>query len=192
VLEEACRRGRILSHGRKTPLHMSVNLSARQLQETDLEDQVVGALRAGGLDPQNLVLEVTETLIMLEPRKMIARLRALRELGVRLAIDDFGTGYSSLAYLQNLPVDILKIDRSFIHETASAGLSPLARGIVDLGRAMRLVMVAEGIERREQAEALRSVGCELGQGFHLARPMEAEAFEKLLRSTPILLEPQAG
>ena len=192
VLEEACRRGRILSDGRKTPLHMSVNLSARQLQENDLEDQVVGALRAGGLDPQNLVLEVTESLIMLEPRKMIARLRALRELGVRLAIDDFGTGYSSLAYLQNLPVDILKIDRSFIHEAASAGLSPLARGIVDLGRAMRLVMVAEGIERREQADALRSVGCELGQGFHLARPMEAEAFEKLLRTRPSLLEPEAG
>ena len=193
VLEEACRRGRILSDGRKAPLHMSVNLSARQLQETDLEDQVVGALRAGGLDPQNLVLEVTESLIMLEPRKMIARLRALRELGVRLAIDDFGTGYSSLAYLQNLPVDILKIDRSFIQETASAGLSPLARGIVDLGRAMHLVMVAEGIERREQADALRRVGCELGQGFHLARPMEAAAFEKLLRTTPsLLLEPSAG
>lgn len=184
VLEEACRRGRILSDGRKTALHMSINLSARQLQETDLEDQVVGALRAGGLDPQNLVLEVTESLIMQEPRKMIARLRALRDLGVRLAIDDFGTGYSSLAYLQNLPVDILKIDRSFILDASAAGLSPLARGIVDLGRAMRLVMVAEGIERREQAEALRSAGCELGQGFHLARPMESEAFERLLRTTP--------
>jgi diguanylate cyclase (GGDEF)-like protein/PAS domain S-box-containing protein len=193
VLEEACRRGRIFSDGRKTPLHMSVNLSARQLQEMDLEDQVVGALRAGGLDPQNLVLEVTESLIMLEPRKMIARLRGLKDLGVRLAIDDFGTGYSSLAYLQNLPVDILKMDRSFIHETAAAGLSPLARGIVDLGRAMRLVMVAEGIERREQAEALRRVGCELGQGFHLARPMDAAAFERLLRTTPsLLLEPSTG
>jgi diguanylate cyclase (GGDEF)-like protein/PAS domain S-box-containing protein len=189
VLEEACRRGRTLSDGRKTPLHMSVNLSARQLQENDLEDQVVGALRAGGLDPQNLVLEVTESLIMLEPRKMIARLRALKDLGVRLAIDDFGTGYSSLAYLQNLPVDILKIDRSFILEAGPAGLSPLARGIVDLGRAMRLVMVAEGIERPEQVEALRGAGCELGQGFHLARPMESEALEKILSSKDVLLEP---
>jgi len=186
VLEEACRRGRIFSDGRKTPFHISVNLSARQLQETDLEDQVVGAIRAGGLDPQNLILEVTETLIMLEPRKMIARLRALKELGVRLAIDDFGTGYSSLAYLQNLPVDVLKIDRSFILEAGPLGLSPLARGIVDLGRAMHLVMVAEGIERSEQTEALRRAGCELGQGFHLARPMDSHAFERLLRSSSTL------
>ena len=186
VLEEACRGIRSLSRGR-AKFHVSVNLSARQLQEKDLVDQVAGALSATGLSPDRLVLEVTETLIMLEPRTMIARLRALKELGVRLAIDDFGTGYSSLAYLQNLPVDILKIDRSFIHESVSGGLSPLARGIVDLGRAMRLVMVAEGIERREQAEALRRVGCELGQGFHLARPMDSGAFERLLRSTPSLL-----
>jgi diguanylate cyclase (GGDEF)-like protein/PAS domain S-box-containing protein len=190
VLEEACRSIRSLSRGR-AGFHVSVNLSARQLQEADLVDQVAGALSAAGLAPENLVLEVTESMIMLEPRTMIARLRALKELGVRLAIDDFGTGYSSLSYLQNLPVDILKIDRSFIHEPANAGLSPLARGIVDLGRAMRLVMVAEGIERREQAESLRRVGCELGQGFYLARPMEGAAFERLIRSTPsLLLEPE--
>jgi len=192
VLEEACRRGRILSESAPAPLRMSVNLSARQLQETDLEDQVVGALRAGGLEPSSLVLEVTESLIMLEPRKMIARLRALKELGVRLAIDDFGTGYSSLAYLQSLPVDILKIDRSFLHDAGAAGLSPLARGIVDLGRAMRLVMVAEGIEQPEQVAALRAAGCELGQGFHLARPMEADAFDKLLRSRASLPAPAAS
>ncbi|HEY2798466.1 MAG TPA: EAL domain-containing protein [Thermoanaerobaculia bacterium] len=192
VLEEACRRGRILSEGLASPLRISVNLSARQLQEMDLEDQVVGALRAGGFDPSSLVLEVTESLIMLEPRKMIARLRALRDLGVRLAIDDFGTGYSSLAYLQSLPVDILKIDRSFLHDAGAAGLSPLARGIVDLGRAMRLVMVAEGIERPEQIEALREAGCELGQGFHLARPMEADALDRLLRSGATLLAPAAS
>ncbi len=111
---------------------------------------------------------------------------------MRLAIDDFGTGYSSLSYLQNLPVDILKIDRSFLHDAGTSGLSPLARGIVDLGRAMRLVMVAEGIERPEQADALREAGCELGQGFHLARPMEADALDKLLRSGAVLLPPAAG
>ena len=190
VLEEACRNIGTLRRGRAL-IHVSVNLSARQLQEADLVDQVASALRAADLAPEHLVLEVTESMIMLEPRTMIPRLRALKELGVRLAIDDFGTGYSSLAYLQNLPVDILKIDRSFIREPAAAGLSPLARGIVDLGRAMHLVMVAEGIEHVEQADALRRVGCELGQGFYLARPMEAAAFEKLIRSTPSLL-PRPG
>ncbi len=186
VLEEACRT--IAAHSRRDPgIHVSVNLSARQLQESDLVETVAAALREAGLPPDRLVLEVTESLIMVDPRTMIPRMRALRDLGVRIAIDDFGTGYSSLAYLQNLPVDILKIDRSFIHgPTLAPGLSPLARGIVDLGRAMRLVMVAEGIELAEQADALKLSGCELGQGFFLARPMEASAFERLLRSTSTL------
>ena len=98
-------------------------------------------------------------------------------------MDDFGTGYSSLAYLQNLPVDILKIDRSFIQEASgNIGLSLLARGIVDLGRAMRLTTVAEGIERSEQVHALRETACEFGQGFYLARPMVDGDFAKLLSS----------
>jgi len=186
VLEEACRT--IAAHSRGgSAIHVSVNLSARQLQEADLVEIVAAALRDAGLPPDRLVLEVTESLIMVDPRTMIPRMRALRDLGVRIAIDDFGTGYSSLSYLQNLPVDILKIDRSFIHGPALApGLSPLARGIVDLGRAMRLVMVAEGIELAEQADALKISGCELGQGFFLARPMEASAFESLLKSTSTL------
>ena len=118
---------------------------------------------------------------MLETRTIIPRLRALKTLGLRLAIDDFGTGYSSLAYLQNLPVDILKIDRSFIHgNTSAGGLSPLARGIVDLGKAMRLVMVAEGIEEPAEAEALRNSGCELGQGYHFSRPVPGADFQKFL------------
>ncbi|MFY9550167.1 MAG: EAL domain-containing protein [Thermoanaerobaculia bacterium] len=186
VLEEACRTIGALSRG-GPPIHISVNLSARQLQEADIVEQVAAALRAGGIGPERLVLEVTESLIMVEPRTMIPRMRALRELGVRLAIDDFGTGYSSLAYLQNLPVDILKIDRSFILLPGPAAeLSALARGIVDLGRAMQLVMVAEGIERGEQADALRTVGCELGQGYFLARPMEEKAFAELLLSAATL------
>ena len=103
---------------------------------------------------------------------------------MRLAIDDFGTGYSSLAYLQNLPVDILKIDQSFIRGRVRRGraLTPLARGIVDLGKAMRLVMVAEGIERVEEADALRTSGCELGQGFHFSRPVPEREFLEFLES----------
>jgi diguanylate cyclase (GGDEF)-like protein/PAS domain S-box-containing protein len=180
VLEEACRGANRWSRGPEAP-HISVNLSARQLQEADLVDRVREALRGARLDPGRLVLEITESLIMLETRTILPRLRALKTLGLRLAIDDFGTGYSSLSYLQNLPVDILKIDRSFIHgKTSTAGLSPLARGIVDLGKAMRLVMVAEGIETREEADALRSSGCELGQGHHFSPPVPGADFEKFL------------
>ena len=145
--------------------------------------QVQAALARAGLPPSRLVLEVTESLIMVDPRSMIPRLRELKDLGLRLAVDDFGTGYSSLAYLQNLPVDILKIDRSFIQEASGdIGLSLLARGIVDLGRAMRLTTVAEGIEHSEQVHALRETACEFGQGFYLARPMVDADFAKLLSS----------
>ena len=183
VLEEACRGASRWSRGGPDALHISVNLSARQLQEVDLVDRVRDALRDARLDPGRLVLEITESLIMLETRTIIPRLRALKSLGLRLAIDDFGTGYSSLAYLQNLPVDILKIDRSFIHgKTSTVGLSPLARGIVDLGKAMRLVMVAEGIEEPEEAAALRSSGCELGQGYHFSRPVPGADFQKFLEA----------
>jgi diguanylate cyclase (GGDEF)-like protein len=183
VIEEACRGASRWSRGGPVPLHISVNLSARQLQEADLVDRVRDALNAARLDPGRLVLEITESLIMLETRTIIPRLRALKSLGLRLAIDDFGTGYSSLAYLQNLPVDILKIDRSFIHgKTSIAGLSPLARGIVDLGKAMHLVMVAEGIEEPEEAAALRSAGCELGQGYHFSRPVPGAEFQKFLEA----------
>ena len=182
VIEEACRRVAALS-GPGATTHVSVNLSARQLQEPDLVAEVRAALERAGLPPSRLVLEVTESLIMVDPRSMIPRLRELKELGLRLAVDDFGTGYSSLAYLQNLPVDILKIDRSFIQEASGdIGLSLLARGIVDLGRAMRLTTVAEGIEHSEQVHALRETACEFGQGFYLARPMVDADFAKLLSS----------
>jgi len=182
VLEEACRSAARWPRS-AGPLHVSVNLSARQLQEQDLVDRVRDALRAARLDPSRLVLEITETLIMLETRTIMPRLRALKTLGLRLAIDDFGTGYSSLSYLQNLPVDILKIDQSFIRgrtPSGTRGLSPLARGIVDLGKAMRLVMVGEGIERGEEADALRTSGCELGQGFHFSRPVAETEFQRFL------------
>ncbi|HTR04686.1 MAG TPA: EAL domain-containing protein [Thermoanaerobaculia bacterium] len=183
VLEQACRDAARWPRSGAGPLHVSVNLSARQLQEQDLVDRVREAFRAARLEPSRLVLEITESLIMLETRTIIPRLRALKTLGLRLAIDDFGTGYSSLAYLQNLPVDILKIDQSFLRgriPSGGRGLSPLARGIVDLGKAMRLVMVGEGIERLEEADALRTSGCELGQGFHFSRPVPEPDFRRYL------------
>src|SRR5262249_40293951 len=132
-----------------------------------------------------LTLELTESVLMQGGEGAIDSLNALKALGVHLALDDFGTGYSSLSYLRNLPVDTVKIDRSFIEGIDAGvgdGLSVL-RGIVQLGHALGLVLVAEGIERASQVEALRELGCPFGQGFHFWRPLEREAVEELLTAT---------
>jgi EAL domain-containing protein (putative c-di-GMP-specific phosphodiesterase class I) len=142
---------------------------------------VHAALAAAGLDPQSLVLEITETAIMERLDAAITILTELRRLGARLALDDFGTGYSSLSYLQRLPVDILKIDRSFVAGVArSTEDSALARGILTLGQTLGLETVAEGIETAEQLAALRDLGCQLGQGYFFARPLGPAAVDALL------------
>jgi diguanylate cyclase (GGDEF)-like protein/PAS domain S-box-containing protein len=183
VLEEACGYAAAWPAGSATEgaLRVSVNLSGRQLQGPVLVDEVREALRTSGLPPERLILEVTESLPLLETPIMAARLRELRALGVSLAIDDFGTGYSSLSYLRLLPMDILKIDRSFVDGIEGEGRgSPLLRGIVDLAKAMQLKVTAEGIETEAQAVALREFGCDFAQGFLFARPLEAEAFRLLI------------
>jgi diguanylate cyclase (GGDEF)-like protein/PAS domain S-box-containing protein len=181
VLREACREG-VLLHTRferATPLTISVNLSARQLQSETIVSDVREALEASGLSPATLVLEITETVMMADTELAVARLHQLKSLGVRLAMDDFGTGYSSLSYLSRFPVDILKMDRSFL--AADEADSKLAAGIVALGASLNLEVVAEGIERAEQLASLRQLGCELGQGFLFARPMSHDAlFEYLV------------
>jgi diguanylate cyclase (GGDEF)-like protein len=179
VLAEACRQGAGWNAGR--PLAISVNLSARQLQQPDLTEVVAGALRHGGLDPARLVIEITESLLLHDTDATMERLRELKALGVRVAIDDFGTGYSSLAYLRRFPVDIIKIDKSFIEGVvAGSDASALARAIVQLGRTLRLTMVAEGIETAEQRTELRAAGCQLGQGLHFAAALPADRVEALL------------
>ena len=179
VLEEACRQACTWPTG-PGALHVSVNLSARQLQEPGLVGEVAAALRASGLDPARLVLEITESLVMIETRTVVGRLHDLKRLGVRLAIDDFGTGYSSLSYLQKLPVDILKIDKSFMDGLAAGAGTALVRGIVELGKAMGLIMVAEGIEHAEQAAALRTFGAQYAQGYYFSRPVEPAALDALI------------
>jgi EAL domain-containing protein (putative c-di-GMP-specific phosphodiesterase class I) len=183
VLREACRQVKAWQERWPTapPLTIAVNLSARQLQHPGIVDEVHAALAAAGLDPQSLVLEITETTIMEQLDAAIAILTDLRRLGVRLALDDFGTGYSSLSYLQRLPVDILKIDRSFVAGVAkSTEDSALARGILTLGQTLGLETVAEGIETAEQLAALRELGCQLGQGYYFARPLGPAAVDALL------------
>jgi diguanylate cyclase (GGDEF)-like protein/PAS domain S-box-containing protein len=182
VIDEACRvaAGWPMSRASGNAPSISVNLSARQLQDASLVEHVSSALARTGLAPDRLVLEVTESLVMVDPERTISRLANLKALGVRLAIDDFGTGYSSLSYLRMLPVDEVKIDRSFVADLDRAAGSALVRGIVDLGHSLGLEIVAEGVENAEQAETLERFGCELAQGFHFARPLAIDAIGPVL------------
>jgi EAL domain-containing protein (putative c-di-GMP-specific phosphodiesterase class I) len=160
---------------------MSVNLSVHQLQQSDIVADVREALADSGIEPSTLTLEITETVMMTDTDLAIARLEDLKRLGVRLAMDDFGTGYSSLSYLSRLPVDILKMDRSFLRAGAAPEASGLAHAVVALGETLELDVVAEGIELPEQWDTLRELGCDLGQGFYFARPMDAVATYEFLR-----------
>jgi diguanylate cyclase (GGDEF)-like protein len=183
VLAQACRDA--VSFQRACPDRrqrwMSVNLSARQLQRPEIVDEVRHALRASGLDPRCLVLEITESMMIDEVDLAIERLQALRELGVLVAVDDFGTGYSSLNYIQRLPLNILKIDKSFIDSVdGDDEQSKLTTAIIGLARVLELRCVAEGVERPEQRDRLKELNCDYAQGFLLARPMGAEALSGYL------------
>jgi len=175
VLREGCRHARRLEAHDGTPLRMSVNLSLKQIQHSDIVADVRDALEESGLEPERLTLEITESVLMDDTELAVSRLRDLKALGVTLALDDFGTGYSSLSYLSRFPVDILKMDRSFLREGSTPGSNSLANAVVVLGATLALEVVAEGIEEPEQADRLRALGCDLGQGFLFARPLDAES-----------------
>ncbi len=181
VLRRACREAKRWTDERGLPVRISVNLSGRQLQEPGIVDEVRQALADSGLPADQLVLEITESMLMHNTELSMARLNALKALGISLAIDDFGTGYSSLSYLQRYPVDILKIDKAFVDVIDKGGEGPvLASAIVALGETLRMMTVAEGIETEAQRDLLLSLGCELGQGYLFARPLDAEDFWHLL------------
>ena len=180
MLQVACRDGAIMHarFPRRGPLTISVNLSVRQLQSETIVADVQEALATSGLPASSLILEITESVMLADTELAVRRLLDLKELGVRLAMDDFGTGYSSLSYLGKFPVEILKMDRSFL---ASRDNDALAAAIIALGENLALDVVAEGIEHADQASWLSDQGCELGQGFHFARPMGDHAlFEYLV------------
>jgi EAL domain-containing protein (putative c-di-GMP-specific phosphodiesterase class I) len=192
VLEEACRQTRDwqkrfgpLIRGSGMSLMVGVNLSGRHLAQPELVDDVAATLKKTGLTPNNLVLEMTESMLVHDNRATLERLHALKSLGVRLSIDDFGTGYSSLAYLERFPVDSLKMDRSFITSLDGQGdtKSPLAEAVIGLGRILGLKVVAEGIETKEQWQRLRELGCGLGQGFYISYPLPAADFERLIATS---------
>ena len=177
VTAEACQQAAQLhASGEAGPdFTISVNLSVRQLQHPDVVADVRAALESSGIDPRMLVLEITESVMMADCQLASRRLRQLKDLGVRIAMDDFGTGYSSLSYLSRFPVDILKMDRSFLASDASPQAADLAAAIISLGESLKLEVVAEGIELPGQYDSLRALGCDLGQGFLIARPMDADA-----------------
>ncbi|WP_211339806.1 putative bifunctional diguanylate cyclase/phosphodiesterase [Solirubrobacter pauli] len=172
VLEEACQS----VVARSDTLQVQVNLSAIELEHPDLIPTIQDVLRRTGIPPGRLVLEVTETLLVKDAERGAETLQQLRDLGVQLALDDFGTGYSSLSYLRNLPLDTLKIAREFVEGLAfSDHDAAFVRLIVGLAKTVGLKVVAEGIETREQLDMLREIGCDLGQGYYFAAPMDVDA-----------------
>jgi diguanylate cyclase (GGDEF)-like protein len=196
VLEQACltAAGWPRSAVSMAP-SVAVNVSARQLDDLGFADVVANALRRADLPPARLVLEVTESLMMSNPELLVERLRALKRLGVQIAIDDFGTGYSSLSYLRRLPVDKVKIDRSFVSDLDRSTGFALVRGIIEMTRSLGLVSIAEGIETPEQAATLAAFGCDNGQGFLFGRAVPAANIGHFLSapfpSHPVLVNPSA-
>ncbi|MGA2163651.1 MAG: EAL domain-containing protein [Solirubrobacteraceae bacterium] len=182
VLREACRQSASWREKGHT-IGMSVNVSARQLDTDEFITNVRDALKESGMDPAMLTLEITETTIMRDTDLTVSRLKKVKELGVRIAIDDFGTGYSSLSHLQQFPVDALKIDRSFIARlTQSPEGETLIRTLVQLGKAMSIETLAEGIERQHELDLLQDEQCDSGQGFLFARPLDAATAEAFFRT----------
>ena len=190
VLEEACRQARAWPGGPDLAPVISVNLSPRQFQEPALVEVVATALQASDLTPDRLRLEITESAMMADADVSAETLQRLRDLGVRIAIDDFGTGYSSLGYLQRFPVDLLKVDRSFVAGLGRGGdEDAIVDAMIGLAHALRLPVVAEGVETVSQARRLRELGCEFGQGFHFGQPCPVDQIIPLLRPIPSLAEP---
>jgi diguanylate cyclase (GGDEF)-like protein/PAS domain S-box-containing protein len=182
VLMEACSHAARLAEAfTALDLHMAVNLSARQIARPEIVEEVREALSASGLDPSKLVLEITESVMIHDMDLAIGRLKELKTLGVQLAIDDFGTGYSSLNYVRRFPVDILKVDKSFIDGVTEGGeSSALTAAVIELASILNLKPVAEGIERADQLEQLIAMKCDLGQGFLFAKPLPTDELEDLL------------
>jgi EAL domain-containing protein (putative c-di-GMP-specific phosphodiesterase class I) len=185
VLHEACRQG-LEWHRRGHAMAMSVNVSAVQLERDRIVDDVYGALSTTGFDPSMLILELTESTLMNDVEATLARLNLLKTLGVRLAIDDFGTGYSSLSYLRQFPIDVLKIDQSFVSGMAETKESAaIVHTLVQLGKVLGLTTVAEGVESDQQRERLSAEGVNVGQGFLFSRPLDAADVECLWNQSTV-------
>lgn len=183
VLSEACAQNAAWQREGLPPVSMAVNLSLRQLTDGNLIRDIEKALQESGLDPAHLELEITESMVMHDPSRIIGLLTRIKNMGVRLAIDDFGTGYSSLAKIKHFPVDTLKIDRSFIRNIArDPEDQAIAEAIIAMGKTLNLTVVAEGVETPEQMKFLDEHTCDQMQGFYFSKPVKPEQFAELLKS----------
>jgi diguanylate cyclase (GGDEF)-like protein len=182
VLREACRQiVRWNTERAGDPLVVAVNVSGRQLQEPSLVKTVAMVLAETGLDASSLKVELTESVVMEFAEATIETLGQLKALGVQLAIDDFGTGYSSLAYLKRFPIDVLKVDRSFVDGLGTSQQdAAIVQGIIALAQSLGLTVTGEGVETAEQADYLRRLGCDLAQGYYYSKPLQPPALEALL------------
>jgi diguanylate cyclase (GGDEF)-like protein/PAS domain S-box-containing protein len=188
TLRTACAQGRLWQDAGLPPLSIAVNLSAKQWLQPDLENQVIEALESADLEPRFLELEITESLLMRDSDKMIETMRQLRARGVRFAVDDFGIGYSCLGYLKRFPVNRIKIDRSFVQDIpGDLDDAAIATTIIQMGKSLRLNVVAEGVETIEQLRFLGEQGCDLAQGYYFSKPLPAgecvEYLTRLMRAT---------
>ncbi len=179
VLTQACQQARVWQDRYpERHLEINVNVSAKQIQDPGFVDTVRDCLADTGLEPTRLVLEITEIAMLQDPERTLEVLSDLRELGLRIALDDFGTGYSSLSYLRRFPIDVLKIDKSFVDDIDSHDRQELlAKAVIELGQSLHLQVVAEGIERNDQLNRLRALDCQLGQGFLFSKALDAASID---------------
>jgi EAL domain-containing protein (putative c-di-GMP-specific phosphodiesterase class I) len=183
VLQTACAQARAWRNASQMPIRVSVNLSARQFKQANLLGMVTQVLEETQLDPTLLVLELTETSVMEDVDTTISILQQLKKMGVQISIDDFGTGYSSLNYLKRFPIDVLKIDQSFVQDIITdTNDAAIAKAIIAMAQSLQLKVIAEGVETQEQYEFLRQNGCNAMQGYLFSRPLNAIEFVALLTS----------
>jgi len=185
VLAEACRQQVLWQQQGMAPLKIAINMSARQFRQDELSERIAAVFASTGADPTQFILELTESMVMHDVDSTLTTLRTLKTLGLSLSLDDFGTGYSSLSYLRRFPIDELKIDRSFINDIhTNPDDAAIAGAIVAMARSLGLSVVAEGVEKKEQADLLATLGCNQVQGYYYARPMAAVTFAERLQEQP--------
>lgn len=181
VVKQACQQIKALDQQGFDGISISVNVSIPQFRREGFAESIINATKQAGINPSRLELEITESILMDDPKAIVAALIELKQEGISIALDDFGTGYSSLSYLQKLPLDRLKVDRAFVNDINDSGNTIIADTIINLGKQMHLKVIAEGIEHLEQQEHLIAQGCDEVQGFYYAKPMPSEAFFAFLK-----------